>query len=119
MDVSSITEKVLPALKKAVYVPYIGWMPAMALFPEDESITWHSRQAFVIAAVIAGVQILAYFLIILMPQSMKITKLSLVIAIYLFHGIYLVLAVIGTFFLVRERSLRIPLVGKVAERIDI
>ncbi len=103
----------------AVYIPFVGWIYAMAFLFDDEFIMKHTRQAFIAALIFTLVPVALSFIKLFSPASLRVLRLIGVILIYLSHALYLSICVWGTIMIHRKKFAPVPVIEKYAKRLDV
>ncbi len=106
-------------LTTLTYFPFFGWMFSMAIWPENENIRFHVKQAFITAAFFTLVLTGLSFIKTIFPESSWIMKLILTILIYLAQIVYFSLCIAGTVLQQKEKQISFPVVSRYFNRVDI
>ncbi len=91
----------------------------MAIWPEDETIRFHAKQAFLLAAAFTLLLTVLSFTRILVPDNARIFRLVLVILTYMTYTLYLSLCIAGTILQQKDKKTSFPVVSRYLGRVDI
>ena len=105
--------------KKITYFPFIGWLFPFIFEHKDEDSLFHTKQGMVMSIVFGGLLIFIFFLSFLLPETLRITRFSLVISIYVIYALYFTLCFMGTSDILKNRKKVFPLLGRFIDMINV
>jgi len=101
------------------YFPFIGWIYPFAFRKDDAFAMHHGKQAFIMALFFTALPILLTFSTVFVPISFRVLKLIIVILIYLSHGAYFALCVLGFMKVKDSEQYDFPIVIQYAKKINV